>query len=147
MIGPDAFIPIAEDNGSIVPIGRWVLEAACAQAAEWRDQGYSIGMSVNVSGRQLDSDGLIDDVGEALEATGLDPAKLTLEITETTLMRDVAAAAARLAALKVLGVRVAIDDFGSGYSSLAHLREFAVDALKIDRSFIRSISGSRSRRP
>ncbi len=142
VIGPDTFIPIAEDNGSIVPIGRWVLGTACAQAAEWRDQGYPIGMSVNVSGCQLDSDGLIDDVREALEASGLDPAKLTLEITETTLMRDVAAAGAHLAALKALGVRLAIDDFGSGYSSLPYLREFAVDALKIDRSFISSISGS-----
>src|SRR5581483_8791521 len=142
VIRPDLFIPIAEDSGLIIPIGRWVLEQACAQAARWRAHGHGIGMSVNVSGRQLDRDTLIEDVRTALEHSGLDPAALTLEITETTLMRDAEGATERLAALKALGVRIAIDDFGTGYSSLAYLRQFPVDALKIDRSFISGVARS-----
>jgi diguanylate cyclase (GGDEF)-like protein len=139
---PIEFIPIAEESGLIVPIGRWVLEEACRQATIWHGQGHRIGMSVNVSGRQLDHDELIDDVRRALEQSGLDPASLTLEITETTLMRDADATAQRLRELKQLGVRIAIDDFGTGYSSLAYLRQFPVDALKIDRSFIGGIAAS-----
>jgi EAL domain-containing protein (putative c-di-GMP-specific phosphodiesterase class I) len=100
-------------------------------------------MSVNVSGRQLDHDELIEDVRHALEQSGMDPASLTLEITETTLMRDAEATAERLQELKGLGVRIAIDDFGTGYSSLAYLRQFPVDALKIDRSFISGIAASK----
>jgi EAL domain-containing protein (putative c-di-GMP-specific phosphodiesterase class I) len=142
VIGPDVFIPIAEETGSIVPIGRWVLAEACRQAARWRRQGHELGMSVNVSGRQLDSDRLIDDVRDALEESGLEPQALTLEITETALMNDADATARRLSALKVLGVRLAIDDFGTGYSSLAYLRQFSVDSLKIDRSFIAGVASS-----
>jgi diguanylate cyclase (GGDEF)-like protein len=143
VILPIEFIPIAEKSGLIVPIGRWVLEEACRQAATWHRQGHRIGMSVNVSGRQLDHDELIEDVRHALEQSGLDPDALTLEITETTLMRDAEATAQRLRELKQLGVRVAIDDFGTGYSSLAYLRQFPVDALKIDRSFISGIAASK----
>jgi diguanylate cyclase (GGDEF)-like protein len=143
VIAPIEFIPIAEESGLIVPIGRWVLEDACRQAAIWRCHGHGIDMSVNVSGRQLDDDGLIEDVRHALAESGLDPATLTLEITETTLMRDAEATAERLRSLKELGVRIAIDDFGTGYSSLAYLRQFPVDALKIDRSFISGIAGSK----
>ncbi|MGZ6595596.1 MAG: putative bifunctional diguanylate cyclase/phosphodiesterase [Solirubrobacteraceae bacterium] len=142
VIGPDVFIPIAEETGLIVPIGRWVLMQACRQAARWRAGGHRLGISVNVSGRQLDNDGLIDDVRDALQDSGLDAAALTLEITETALMRDAHASAGRLGALKDLGVRLAIDDFGTGYSSLAYLRQFSVDALKIDRSFIRGVAAS-----
>jgi diguanylate cyclase (GGDEF)-like protein len=142
VIAPDAFIPIAEDSGLIIPIGRWVLENACRQAASWREQGYVLNLSVNVSARQLDQDQLIDDVRHSLESNGLEASTLTIEITETTLMRDADATAKRLAALKDLGVRIAIDDFGTGYSSLAYLRQFPVDALKIDRSFIKGIAGS-----
>jgi diguanylate cyclase (GGDEF)-like protein len=142
VIAPDAFIPIAEDSGLIIPIGRWVLENACRQAASWREQGYELNMSVNVSARQLDHDELIDDVRQSLERNSLEASTLTIEITETTLMRDADATAERLAALKELGVRIAIDDFGTGYSSLAYLRQFPVDALKIDRSFIKGIAGS-----
>jgi diguanylate cyclase (GGDEF)-like protein len=142
VIGPDVFIPIAEETGSIVPIGRWVLGEACRQAARWRSEGYQLGISVNVSGRQLDSDGLIDDVRDALDDSGLEAAALTLEITETALMHDADASARRLGALKNLGVRLAIDDFGTGYSSLAYLRQFSVDSLKIDRSFIRGVAAS-----
>jgi EAL domain-containing protein (putative c-di-GMP-specific phosphodiesterase class I) len=120
-----------------------VLQEACMQAAHWYGDGHRIGMSVNVSGRQLDDDELIEDVRGALADSGLDPTTLTLEITETTLMRDAEATAKRLRSLKQLGVRIAIDDFGTGYSSLAYLRQFPVDALKIDRSFISGIAGSK----
>ncbi len=144
VIAPIEFIPVAEESGLIVPIGRWVLQEACMQAAHWHGGGHKIGMSVNVSGRQLDDDELIEDVRSALGASGLDPTTLTLEITETTLMRDAEATAKRLHLLKELGVRIAIDDFGTGYSSLAYLRQFPVDALKIDRSFISGIAGSKA---
>jgi diguanylate cyclase (GGDEF)-like protein len=143
VIAPIEFIPIAEESGLIVPIGRWVLQEACMQAALWYGDGHRIGMAVNVSGRQLDDDELIEDVRRAMAVSGLDPTTLTLEITETTLMRDAEATAKRLRSLKQLGVRIAIDDFGTGYSSLAYLRQFPVDALKIDRSFISGIAGSK----
>ncbi|MFI5004208.1 MAG: putative bifunctional diguanylate cyclase/phosphodiesterase [Solirubrobacterales bacterium] len=143
LVLPAEFIPTAEESGLIVSIGRWVLEEACRQAAVWHGRGHRIGMSVNVSGRQLDHDELIEDVRGALEQSGLDPKALTLEITETTLMRDAEATALRLRELKQLGVRIAIDDFGTGYSSLAYLRQFPVDALKIDRSFISGIAASK----
>ena len=143
VIGPDVFIPIAEDTGLIVPIGRWVLEHACQRAAGWHSHGHKLELSVNVSARQLEHDELIDDVRAALRGAALEPSALTLEITETTLMRNPDATARRLAALKKLGVRVAIDDFGTGYSSLGYLRQFPVDALKIDRTFIQGIAGSK----
>ena len=143
VIAPDIFIPLAEAGGLIVPIGRWVLEQACIQAVAWREQGHELRMSVNVSGRQLErDDDLVGHVRAALDRSGLPPASLTLEITETTLAHDPVATAQRLLKLKRLGVRIAVDDFGTGYSSLAYLREFPVDALKIDRSFIRTMSGS-----
>jgi diguanylate cyclase (GGDEF)-like protein len=135
-IQPNEFIPLLEETGMIVEIGRWVLMDACRQAAEWHEAGHPIGMSVNASGRQLDTDEFVDTVHEALLSSGLDPAALTVEITETTLMRNVEETAKRLACVKDLGVRIAIDDFGTGYSSLAHLQKFPVDALKIDRTFI-----------
>jgi diguanylate cyclase (GGDEF)-like protein/PAS domain S-box-containing protein len=143
VVEPGQFIPIAEKSGLIVQIGRWVLDEACRQAAAWHAAGRTLGMSVNVSAVQLDQDDLLADVRHALERSGLDPGDLTLEITETTLMRDADAAAGRLASLKALGVRIAIDDFGTGYSSLAYLRQFPVDALKIDRSFISGIASSK----
>jgi diguanylate cyclase (GGDEF)-like protein len=136
IVQPDDFIPLLEETGMIVEVGKWVLEEACSQAAAWRADGYSIGIAVNVSGRQLDSDQLVADVEGALARSGLDPKALTIEITETTLMRNVEETACRLAQVKALGVRIAIDDFGTGYSSIAHLQRFPVDALKIDRSFI-----------
>ena len=140
IVPPDEFIPLAEEIGLIAEIGKWVLDQACSQGAAWREAGYEIGMAVNVSARQLDSDQLIADVEGALADSSLDPGALTLEITETTLMRNVEETSRRLAALKQLGVRIAIDDFGTGYSSLAHLQRFPVDALKIDRSFITGLS-------
>jgi diguanylate cyclase (GGDEF)-like protein len=140
VVQPDDFIPLLEDTGLIVDVGRWVLEQACTQAAAWRSAGYPIGIAVNVSARQLDSDRIVQDVAVALADTGLDPGALTLEITETTLMSDAKETIRRLTAIKELGVRIAIDDFGTGYSSLGHLRQFPVDALKIDRSFITGLA-------
>jgi diguanylate cyclase (GGDEF)-like protein len=139
---PDDFIPLLEESGLIVEIGRWVLEQACSQGAVWRAAGYPVRMAVNVSARQLDTDQLLTDIEEALSHSGLDPEGLTIEVTETTLMRNVEETAARLTAIKALGVRIAIDDFGTGYSSLAHLQRFPVDALKIDRSFISGLSSN-----
>ncbi len=138
----EEFLPVAEENGLIVAIGRWALGEACRQAALWHARGQHLDISTNVSARQLDDDGLIDDVRQALADSGLEPRALTLEIAESTLMRDPQAAAERLGALKRLGVRIAIDDFASGYTSLAHLRRFPADALKIDRSFIDDIASS-----
>lgn len=142
IIAPDVFIPLAEASGLIVPIGRWVLQTACRQAAAWHRAERSLTMAINVSGRQLDDENLVRDVAHALTSSGLDATTVTLEITETTLMRDAEAAARKLRALKTLGVRIAVDDFGTGYSSLAYLRQFPVDALKIDRSFISGIAAS-----
>jgi diguanylate cyclase (GGDEF)-like protein len=136
IVQPDTFIPLLEETGLIVPIGKWVLLEACRQGVRWRDAGYPIGIAVNVSARQLDTDEFIADVEHTLMETGLDACSLTIEITETALMRDAEQTALRLAAVKDLGVRIAIDDFGTGYSSMAHLQHFPVDALKIDRSFI-----------
>ncbi|MGH2859931.1 MAG: putative bifunctional diguanylate cyclase/phosphodiesterase [Solirubrobacteraceae bacterium] len=143
VVSPQDFIPVAEGNGLIVPIGRWVLHQACRQARLWQDAGHDLAVAVNVSARQLDDDVLIDDVQEALRCNGLDPRTLTLEITETALMRDPQLTAKQLHAIKNLGVRLAIDDFGTGYSSLAYLRQFPADALKIDRSFICEVATSR----
>jgi EAL domain-containing protein (putative c-di-GMP-specific phosphodiesterase class I) len=140
VIAPDRFIPIAEDNGLIVPIGRWVLEQACAQSVAWRRGGHSLNISVNVSARQLDRAEFVEEVRGALAGSGLDPATLTLEITETALMRSPDVTAGLLTDLKALGVRIAVDDFGTGYSSLAYLRQFPVDSLKIDRTFITGLA-------
>ncbi len=143
VVEPEEFITLAEATGQISAIGRWALDEACRQAAEWRDRGREMAVSVNVSGYQLDRDELVLDVQHALSESGISPHLLTLEITETALMRDATSAAWRLKTLKELGVRIAIDDFGTGYSSLAYLRQFAPDALKIDRSFISGINHSK----
>jgi diguanylate cyclase (GGDEF)-like protein len=140
VVQPNSFIPLLEETGLISEVGRWVLAESCRQGAEWLAAGHEVSMAVNVSGRQLDSDQLIDDIREALAGAGMPPDRLTIEITETTLMRDVEETARRLSAIKDLGVRIAIDDFGTGYSSLAHLQRFPVDALKIDRSFVSGLS-------
>jgi diguanylate cyclase (GGDEF)-like protein len=136
VIPPEVFIPIAEDNGTIVPIGRWVLEQACRQGAAWHRSGYPLNISINASARQLERGEFIDEVRAALHDSGLAAASLTIEITETVLMREPDQTARLLSELKALGVRIAVDDFGTGYSSLAYLRQFPVDSLKIDRTFI-----------
>jgi EAL domain-containing protein (putative c-di-GMP-specific phosphodiesterase class I) len=136
VVAPGEFIPLLETTALIIAVGKWVLQEACRQGAKWRAAGHPIGMAVNVSGSQLDSDAFVTDVRDALAASGLEPSALTLEITETTLMGNIEDTARRLTAIRELGARIAIDDFGTGYSSLAHLQRFPVDALKIDRSFV-----------
>ncbi|MGY1821865.1 putative bifunctional diguanylate cyclase/phosphodiesterase [Geodermatophilus sp. SYSU D00079] len=139
---PERFLPVAEEIGLVPDIGRWVVTEACAAAAQWRRDhpgAAELSMAVNVSPSQLGSPGLLDDVRTALAATGLPPSALVLELTESVLVRDPAVAAERLHQLRSLGVKVALDDFGTGYSSLSHLRQFAVDILKIDRSFVSTI--------
>ncbi len=140
LVQPDDFIPLLEETGLIVEVGRWVLAEACRQGASWHERGLELGIAVNVSARQLETDEFVTDVREALADSGLRAQALTLEITETALMRNPEHTARRLRAIKNLGARVAIDDFGTGYSSFAHLKQFPVDALKIDRSFISQMS-------
>jgi diguanylate cyclase (GGDEF)-like protein len=139
-VQPDDFIPTLEETGLITEVGKWVLQEACRQGAKWRGDGHQIGMAVNVSARQLDTDEFVSEVRDALTQSGLQPSALTLEMTETSLMRNADETARRLVAIKKLGVRLAIDDFGTGYSSLSHLQQFPVDALKIDRSFISGLT-------
>jgi EAL domain-containing protein (putative c-di-GMP-specific phosphodiesterase class I) len=138
LIGPGRFIELAESSGAIVPLGRWVLETACERAVQWwRDLGSAAPyVSVNVSPVQLAEPGWLDEVTAVLEATGLPPAKLQLEITEQAVLGDDMSIMDALAALGEAGVRLALDDFGTGYSSLAWLRRLPVHALKIDGSFI-----------
>jgi len=139
MLPPDRFIPITERTGLIVPIGRWVLETACLALARLHETHEHLTMAVNVSGRQLAADSLVDDVVAALRRSGVAPERVVLEMTETVLVEDVAGVTGRLHELRELGVRLAIDDFGTGYSSLGYLRQFPVDILKIDRSFVNTI--------
>ncbi len=137
VVAPLRFIPIAEETGFIVPLGRWVLVEACEQLAAWsRETNQELDLSVNLSRRQLISPHLADEVETALALSGLDPHRLILEITESVLMEDPEQAAKALAQLRETGIRIAVDDFGTGYSSLSHLQRFPVDVLKIDKSFI-----------
>jgi EAL domain-containing protein (putative c-di-GMP-specific phosphodiesterase class I) len=143
VVGPVDFIAIAEETGVIVPIGLWVLDEACRQAVAW-DQVWSerrLMINVNVSGRQIAEISFVDDVRRVLASTGLDPDRLVLELTEGVLMQDTEATLDTLVQLKRLGVRLAIDDFGTGYSSLSYLHRFPIDVLKIDQSFVSSITG------
>jgi diguanylate cyclase (GGDEF)-like protein/PAS domain S-box-containing protein len=138
---PDKFIPIAEENGTIIAIGQWVLQTACLTAAGWgRRYPAKLSMAVNLSARQLAAPEVLDHVRTALRDAELDASTLVLEMTETALVQDPVQAAARLHQLRALGVRLAIDDFGTGYSSLSYLRQFPVDILKIDRTFINTIT-------
>lgn len=142
LVGPDEFIPILEQTGQIREVGRWVLDAACRQMASWHASGDTLDISVNVSARQLDYDGITDDIRNALLESGLPASALIIEVTETALMTNVEATARRLEAIKALGVRIAVDDFGTGYSSLAYLHQFPVDSIKIDRAFTNAITTS-----
>jgi diguanylate cyclase (GGDEF)-like protein len=134
VLAPEDFIPLSEDTGLIVPIGRWMLEAACSRAAAWDVAGHRLGISVKVSAHQLNRDGFATDVRRALQQSGIEPSLLTLEIAENTVMRDIAAATERLREIKQLGVRIAIDDFGSGgYAHHSELRQMPIDSLRVDR--------------
>ncbi|TEU27913.1 putative bifunctional diguanylate cyclase/phosphodiesterase [Alkanindiges illinoisensis] len=144
-ISPAQFIPIAEETGMIVPIGKWVLRTACLQNMAWQREGLPpVCMAVNLSVRQFTDDHLLLDIATILKETGMDPRLLELEITEGLVMRDPAKAITLLAAIKEIGVRLAIDDFGTGYSSLAQLKNFPIDTLKVDRSFIREVATNAS---
>jgi diguanylate cyclase (GGDEF)-like protein/PAS domain S-box-containing protein len=141
MVSPAQFIPLAEDNGLIVPIGQWVLEHACGQLKHWQDHplASALPLSVNVSARQFRQADFVDLVRAALQRSGVDPAKLKLELTESLVLDNVESVIGKMHALKALGVRFSMDDFGTGYSSLSYLKRLPLDQLKIDQSFVRDI--------
>jgi EAL domain-containing protein (putative c-di-GMP-specific phosphodiesterase class I) len=140
-VSPAQFIPVAEDCGLILPIGKWVLRAACQQVRTWMDAGLDPGtMAVNISAMEFRDVKFIDHVFAVLRDTSLNPSYLELELTESVLMKRAESAASVLKTLRATGIRVAVDDFGTGYSSLSYLRKFPIDALKIDQSFIRQIA-------
>jgi diguanylate cyclase len=140
LVPPAQFIPVAEECGFIVPIGRWVLRESCRQAQAWHDARYEpIRVGINVSAVELRDKEFVAGVRSILMETGVDPTCVELELTETALLRDSKSTTAVLHALKDLGIGLALDDFGTGYSSLSHLKRFPIDALKIDQSFVRDI--------
>ena len=140
MVPPMQFIPLAEETGLIVPIGKWVLNTACAQNVAWQGDGLPpLCMAVNLSARQFADENLLEDIAAALKSSGLRPELLELELTESMVIQNTERAGRILAAIKKMGVRLAIDDFGVGYSSLTHLKRFPIDTLKVDRSFIRDL--------
>ncbi|MCB2185999.1 MAG: EAL domain-containing protein [Deltaproteobacteria bacterium] len=140
LIYPGTFLPVAEDSGLIVPLGEWVLLAACRQAKAWQDQGLPpLELSVNLSLRQFQAENLVATVRSALQETGLEPGCLELEVTESTLMKNLEQGVALLMELARLGVRLSLDDFGTGYSSLYYLKHLPIQVLKIDRSFVKDI--------
>jgi diguanylate cyclase (GGDEF)-like protein/PAS domain S-box-containing protein len=141
LLRPLQFLPVAEDCGLILPIGRWVLREACRQVQEWNDAGLRVApVAVNVSSLEFRSDGFLDNLRAILRDTGLDPRYLELELTETVLMQHAESTVSMLGALNSIGVRLAVDDFGTGYSSLSYLKRFPIDTLKIDQSFVRDIT-------
>jgi EAL domain-containing protein (putative c-di-GMP-specific phosphodiesterase class I) len=143
LVQPDRFIAVAEECGLIIPIGRWVLHEACTQAVRWRRAGLpAVSIAVNVSALEFRHREFFAHALAILGATGVDPACLQLELTESVLMRDVTASADLLGRFKALGVEIAVDDFGTGYSSLSYLNQFPIDVLKIDKSFVRAIDAS-----
>ena len=143
-IGPDVFIAIAEETGLILPLGRWVLEQACAAAKRWSENLPGCVIAVNVSPAQFTHQNLVQEVSNVLDMTGLDPQSLELEITESLLMRDQELAVGTLAQLDAMGIRLAIDDFGTGYSSLSYLKRFRVHKVKIDRAFVQDLEHDQS---
>ena len=146
-ISPATFIPIAESAGMITELGEWALRTACEQVVEWARQGYDdFTVSVNMSGHQLREENVITKVSRILRETKVDPARITIEITESVLIDDTDFIAHRIRALRELGLRLAIDDFGTGYSSLSYLRRYEFDVLKIDRSFVIPLADDANKR-
>jgi len=138
---PSAFIPLAEDSRLIIPLGQWIIEEACRQTRSWREAGLpSLRTSVNLSARQFQQRDLIQVVHHALTDAGLEPQSLELEITESAAMQNVDLTVGMLHGLRGMGVRIAMDDFGTGHSSLSYLKRFPIDTIKIDQSFIRDIT-------
>jgi diguanylate cyclase (GGDEF)-like protein/PAS domain S-box-containing protein len=141
LVQPDKFMTIAEESGFVVPLGRWVLREGCRQGRAWIDAGMPpVRLAVNISAVELRSKDFVESVRSVLAETGLDPGSLELEVTETALLQNSKAVASVLQAIKEMGVHLALDDFGTGYSSLSHVRRLPIDALKIDRSFIRELA-------
>jgi diguanylate cyclase (GGDEF)-like protein/PAS domain S-box-containing protein len=138
-VSPLEFIPLLEDTGLIVPIGAWVLQTACAQAAAWRRAGMNLTMAVNLSPRQFHDDDLTGIIQAALDHSGLPAKQLELEVTESLLMEDSTRSQTTLASIKQMGIHISVDDFGTGYSSLAYLKRFPLDTLKIDRTFVKEV--------
>jgi diguanylate cyclase (GGDEF)-like protein len=139
---PAEFIPLAEETGLIVPLGQWVLDEACRQARAWQTEvAGSLSMAINVASRQLQDPAFTASLAATVRRSGVRPADLVLELTESALLDDGETTAASIAGMKEVGVRIALDDFGTGYSSLSHLRRFPIDVLKIDRSFVNGIDG------
>ncbi len=146
-IPPSAFIPVAEETGMIVPIGRWVLQKACEQQVAWHRQGLrSVCIAVNLSARQFNDPNLLQDVANALQSSGMEPEMLEMELTEGMVIQNPERAVRVLTALRAMKVKIAIDDFGVGFSSLAQIKRFPIDALKVDRSFIRNLPDNRADR-
>ena len=143
LVPPDRFIPLAEDTGLIGSVGEWVMMTACAQARAWTERGYAaIELSINISARQFRDVRLGEIVARLVRENGLLPQRVELEITESAIMREAETADATLGALKALGIKLSVDDFGTGYSSLAYLRRLPLDTIKIDRTFIRDVTGN-----
>jgi EAL domain-containing protein (putative c-di-GMP-specific phosphodiesterase class I) len=138
-VSPEKFVPLAEESGLILDIGRWVTAAACRQIMNWRDEGFETKIAINLSARQFVHDDPAAMIRAAAASCGIDPRSIVVEITESALIRDFASVQAGLLAVRELGCRIAIDDFGTGYSSLAYLKALPVDDLKIDKSFIRNL--------
>jgi EAL domain-containing protein (putative c-di-GMP-specific phosphodiesterase class I) len=140
-VPPSEFISLAEETGFIVPLGEWVLKQACAQNKEWQRKGYPpMRVAVNVSVKQFQQSDMVEVVETALRETGLDPEWLEIEITESVIIQHEETVAEAIQRIQALGVHVTIDDFGMGYSSLSHLKRFKLNALKIDRSFVRDVT-------
>lgn len=144
LISPGEFIPLAEENGFIVPLGEFVLREGCRQLQEWHRDGRKITMSLNLSAKQLKDPGLLEKIREIIAASGVDASYLTIEITESLLMEDVDKTIGFLGDLKKMGLKISIDDFGTGYSSLSYLRQLPIDELKIDQSFVFAIGNDRA---
>lgn len=146
MVSPIEFIPLAEENGLIMPLGRWILQDACRRMVDWRRQGIAPpSLSVNVSPRQFADPSLTEAIARTLEETGLPPECLDIEITESVTSGDVERVISTMAALKDMGITLSVDDFGTGYSSLNYLKRFPLDTLKIDQSFVRDLMDTKGK--
>jgi EAL domain-containing protein (putative c-di-GMP-specific phosphodiesterase class I) len=140
LLTPDKFIPLAEETGFIIGMGRWIIREACRQHVAWKNRGFgSIPVSINLSGVQLRDSGLLQVLRDAVADYGIDPSCIELELTESILMDDVETTIRTLLALKEIGLSLSVDDFGTGYSSLSYLYRFPIDKLKIDKTFVRNL--------